>query len=85
MSIRRTFTSDGEVEFIDLSPHTVPAYQALYCHDCEQVRKHTLVAVSSLRGPIYMCLFCGREADPAELTTKEVIQHGRARILEQVP
>jgi hypothetical protein len=61
MSIRQVITKDGEVEVIDLSPHRVEASLLLYCPDCDHVQKHTLVAVSSLYGPIYMCHFCGRE------------------------
>jgi hypothetical protein len=60
MSTRQVYTNDGEVEVIDLSPRKVPAFLLMYCPDCEQVKKHTLVAVSSLYGPIYMCHFCGR-------------------------
>jgi hypothetical protein len=63
MSTRQVYTEDGEVEVIDLSPHRVEAFLLMYCPDCEQVRKHKLVAVSSLYGPIFMCHFCGREAE----------------------
>ncbi|MGA8849384.1 MAG: hypothetical protein WB564_06140 [Dehalococcoidia bacterium] len=54
------FTEDGEVEVLE---HSVEGGEDMYCPDCEAVRYHALVAISSLRGNVYMCTFCGRETD----------------------
>lgn len=50
-------TQSGEVEVID---RNVSGSQLMYCPDCQILRRHQLVAVSSIRGHIYMCTFCGR-------------------------
>jgi hypothetical protein len=49
---------DGEVEVLDFS---VSGAKDMYCPDCEAVKHHALAAISSIRGPMYICAFCGCE------------------------
>jgi len=56
-------TQDGDVEVLDRS---MSGGQDRYCIDCEAVKYHTLLAISSFRGQVYMCSFCGctTQGDP---------------------
>lgn len=59
ISRRYIYAPDGELtEVID---HSVAGGRHMYCPDCERAHFHSLAAISSTRGHIYMCSYCGRQ------------------------
>ena len=51
-------TTDGDIEIIN---RNVSGGHDARCPDCDRVCWQSLVAISNLRGYIYMCTFCGRQ------------------------
>jgi len=54
-----TYNENGELEEeLELS---VDGGEGLWCERCQRITYHSLVAISSARGKVYVCARCGSE------------------------